>query len=199
MSSLSKAAQVELVQNEIAKASKALVDAETHVESLKASIAAQTRLLDALMAECGEKACTETIRIDILPILTLKMPPMRPDSKLYKGKFQVTVSSNVVREFMDYCKVPAERMLVYGSPTIQSVELEDVFQCFAAGVSRWPSPLLHSIKERLEEEAFEFFESHEILPAGSVFPAPFFTKDAPVKNRSMVLSAWCWVYVPKCE
>ena len=197
--SLSKAAQVDLVQNKIAKASKALADAETHVEYLKASIAAQTRLLDALMDEDGEKACTETGLIDIPPILTFKMPPMRPDSKLYKAKFQVKVST-VVREFMNYCELPAQRMLAYDYTTIQSVELQYAFQCFAAGVSCWPFPPLFSIKDRVEEEAIKFFEMHEVLPAGSVVPAPAFsTKDAPVKNRSMVLPAWCWVYVKKCE
>lgn len=90
------------MQNELAKLSSALVDAENKVESLKACIDVQKSKLDDMITE--EAA---GIAVEILPILELKPPKMRAGSKLFKVKFDVEFCSSVIREFMDYHKVPA--------------------------------------------------------------------------------------------
>ena len=190
--SLSKEGQIRWLQNEIAKLSMSLLDSEDYVKSIKTFIACQMRMLEELVAEEPPSA---GIKVEILPILELEPPPMRAGSTLLKAKFDVKVCASVTREFMDYCKVPAELMWVYGSPTVQHVELEDVFPCIGGRVSRWQVPLYSSIKTKVEEEAATFFETHEVLPSGSILPAPTLSTEVPKKNRTISLPIFCWVYV----
>lgn len=219
--SLSKEEKVKWLQNELAKLSSALVDAEkAFVDAEKASVDAEKTLIDAENEVESLKACIDIqkskldemlaeeaagIKVEILPILEFTPPAMRAGSKLFKVTFDVRFTASVIREFTDYCKVPAKLMWVYGSATVQHVEVRETFECFAAEaaffesevcrVGRHPSTLQSSIKKRIEQEAAAFFEVHELVPDGSIFPAPVYSTRVPKENRTIALSAQCWVFV----
>lgn len=72
---------------------------------------------------------------------------------------------------------------------MQRFEVRKVLACIAS-TERWPTTLPFIVKKRIEEEYATFFETHELMPDGSIFPAPVDLTRASKENRKLIISTW---------
>jgi hypothetical protein len=184
--SFTKEVRSELV-HETAKAVKALKDIETHFKSLQEAIHAQKRLLDS-------SVFAHDTKVEILPIMSAVPPPMREGKTLLRVNFNVTFRAKVVQEFIDYLKVPADKMFKYSSSKIEDVCLaqalgfdEDGEYCIAD---------CSAVQDRLEEAARKFFKTHELMRDGMELSEEYSGATGPPNDRKIKLGASCWAYVP---